>query len=411
FALLFVYLSFPPKNKCAIDTSTTAPTVAAASEYKNVFACTIPSFVKIHPPITDPINPIRTSPMHPNPRPRASFPASHPATNPSNIHHKNPCGITIMLLRSQAVLACCSNAIALSPNISRPPSKINCHPEPAFCAGEGPQPLRLAQQHPIFHFLISIFQLPAGAPGNGFLPGSWVILLLPLRSSAYSASLRYLFSSSFLFSNFYFLYSRLRFLLRHAMNRPQSQHQIPAVYPHHFASRKHLRQQIQRHPVIGIIKRRHQHQFIRNIKIRITGRQPQPIKINRPRHRQSLHLQSPPILILHSLQSRQVLLQCRIIRVPPVLLHNRHHRRRVHESRQVVHMPVRIVPRNPIPQPQHIRHSQILPKNRLIIFPRKSRVSFLRLAQQTLFRSQQRPFSIHVNRSALQHHPPSFVLR
>lgn len=80
------YPRLPPKNKCAIETSTTAPTVAAASEYKNVLSCTIPSFVKIHPPTTDPINPKRMSPMHPKPRPRASFPASHPAINPRIIH-------------------------------------------------------------------------------------------------------------------------------------------------------------------------------------------------------------------------------------------------------------------------------------------------------------------------------------
>src|SRR5271157_439325 len=74
-------------------------------------------------------------------------------------------------------------------------------------------------------------------------------------------------------------------------------------------------------------------------------------------------------------------------------------------------MPVRVISRNPIPQPQNIRDAQIFPKHRLVIFPRKSWIPLLRLAQQTLFRSQQRPFPIYVNRSALQHHPPSLKLR
>src|SRR5208337_2700053 len=149
FDFLFYYRSLPPKNKCAMATSTTAPTVAAANESKKVFSCTIPSFVKIHPPITDPISPSRISPMHPNPRPRPNFPASHPAISPMRIHSQNPWGAWFHTLRRfLSTSFCCIINVAIIANI---------------------------------------FTVPP-------------------------------------------LLSRSRFLLRHAMNRPQPQHQIPAVY-------------------------------------------------------------------------------------------------------------------------------------------------------------------------------------
>ena len=113
----------------ASDTNSTAPNVAAANENKNVSVCTIPNRVKIHPPITDPINPNTTSPIHPNPFPRAIFPASHPATNPTNIHHSNPCEHTTTKLRiSYEVAPCCIpnpaiKLIFLSPYIQPNPSR------------------------------------------------------------------------------------------------------------------------------------------------------------------------------------------------------------------------------------------------------------------------------------------------
>src|SRR4029077_9034775 len=202
-----------------------------------------------------------------------------------------------------------------------------------------------------------------------------------------------------------------RLLLCHTMQSPQSQNQIPAMYPHHLTPRKQSPQSIQRHSILRIIKRRHNHNPVRNIKIRITSRQPLPIKINRRRHRQSFHVQRPPILILHPFQPPQILLQRRKIRFPQILLHNRHHSSLIYKPTQIIHMPVRIVPRNPIPQPQNIRNAQIFPKPLRIIFLRKSRIPLLHLTLQTLLRSQQRPPPIHVNRPAFQHHPPPLMLR
>src|SRR6267378_2182441 len=75
----------PPANNRAIDTSTTAPSVAAARLYMNPLR-RMPSCEKIQPPSTAPTSPSRTFAMQPNPRPRETFPASHPAIRPTNIH-------------------------------------------------------------------------------------------------------------------------------------------------------------------------------------------------------------------------------------------------------------------------------------------------------------------------------------
>src|SRR5215471_2350664 len=74
-------------------------------------------------------------------------------------------------------------------------------------------------------------------------------------------------------------------------------------------------------------------------------------------------------------------------------------------------MPVGVVARNSVPKPQHVRHAQILPKHLRIVFLGKSWIPFLHFALQALFRCQQRPASIHLNRAALQYHASPVVLR
>src|ERR1700704_4292501 len=73
-----------------METRITAPSVAAASEYKKP-PPKIPSLTKTQPPMYEPISPSTMSAMQPNPRPRAIFPASHPATKPSKSHETKPC--------------------------------------------------------------------------------------------------------------------------------------------------------------------------------------------------------------------------------------------------------------------------------------------------------------------------------
>src|SRR5580704_8460429 len=74
----------PEENRCAIITKITAPSVAAASEYRNP-PPKRPSLIKIHPPSMEPTMPKIMSVKHPNPAPREILPASHPAMSPITI--------------------------------------------------------------------------------------------------------------------------------------------------------------------------------------------------------------------------------------------------------------------------------------------------------------------------------------
>ena len=58
-----------------------------------------------------------------------------------------------------------------------------------------------------------------------------------------------------------------RLLLGHAVQRPQAPDQITAVNAHYLAVRKELGKHIECLAVVGIIKGRHQHQFVGDIEV------------------------------------------------------------------------------------------------------------------------------------------------
>src|SRR5882762_5888739 len=103
----------PRLKACAMATRITAPSVAAASEYKKP-PPKIPSLVKIQPPRYEPISPRIMSVTQPKPRPRAIFPASHPAISPRRSHE------TILCDSNQTLTVLC--VITCSASI-RPPSR------------------------------------------------------------------------------------------------------------------------------------------------------------------------------------------------------------------------------------------------------------------------------------------------
>ena len=85
----------------------------------------------------------------------------------------------------------------------------------------------------------------------------------------------------------------LNLLLRHAVQRTEPQNQIDRVNPNHFSIRKQLRQDIQGYAIVRIVKRRHEHKPVCNVKIRVTRRQPLAGEIYRLRHRKRNHAKSP----------------------------------------------------------------------------------------------------------------------
>src|SRR5713226_9569171 len=71
-----------------------------------------------------------------------------------------------------------------------------------------------------------------------------------------------------------------RLLLGHAVERTQTHDEVAACNTDHFAVRKQTRQRIQRHAIIRIIEGWHDHDFVGDIKIRVTRGKPVSIEIN-----------------------------------------------------------------------------------------------------------------------------------
>jgi len=53
----------------------------------------------------------------------------------------------------------------------------------------------------------------------------------------------------------------------HAVQRAQAPYKVHAVDADHFAARKYLGQNVQRHAVVGVVESRNQNQIVGNIKL------------------------------------------------------------------------------------------------------------------------------------------------
>src|SRR5882762_10323773 len=260
----------PPANSRPIDTSTTAPRVAAARLYMNP-PRSMPSCEKIHPPSTAPTNPSKTFAMHPKPRPRETFPASQPAMRPTSSHPIKVRGT----VKKKRCMECSFSA-----------------------------KLQLA---------------PARA----------------LRG----------------------------FLLRHTVYRAQAQYKIETCDSDHFAPRKQRGKFGEGHGVVWIVERGNQHNLVRNIKIGIARGKPLPIEIHGRGHGQCCNAQHVAVLIVHLGKQSKILLQRRVIRFGRIFFNYGHHRCRIHKARQIVHVAVRVVPRDPVLEPQDVSDAEKIPED------------------------------------------------
>ena len=137
--------------------------------------------------------------------------------------------------------------------------------------------------------------------------------------------------------------TRRRLLLRHAVQRAQAPDQVHAVDADHFAAGKNLGQHVQRHAVVGIVERGHQHQAVGDVEVGVAGRQALAAKDDRPRHGQ---LDDGELLAVGSargLEAREILGQRRVVRVARVRLDGGDDRGRPDEAGDVVDVAVGVV--------------------------------------------------------------------
>jgi hypothetical protein len=103
--------------------------------------------------------------------------------------------------------------------------------------------------------------------------------------------------------------------------------------------------------IVRIVERWNQNQLVRNVKIRVARREALAIEVYGVRHWQSPNPEGAAILILHLPQQRQIFLQRLVIHFGRVFFDDRNDSRRIHETREIVDVAVRVVSGDAILQP------------------------------------------------------------
>ena len=149
------------------------------------------------------------------------------------------------------------------------------------------------------------------------------------------------------------------------MQRAQPPDQIHAVDSDHFAPRKYLRQNLQRHAVVGIVEGGNQNQPIRNIEISVTCRQPLAVKDHRPRHRQLDQIKLLAVERARGLEPGEVFGQRRVVRIAHIRLDGGDNRRRPNEAGDVVDVAMRVVAGDAAIEPNHLVDAEKIVKDLL----------------------------------------------
>src|SRR2546425_9784953 len=134
-----------------------------------------------------------------------------------------------------------------------------------------------------------------------------------------------------------------RLLLRHAVQRPKSQHEVLAGDADHITVRQQCGQGIECDSIVRVIERGNKHQLVCDVEVCVTGRESLAIEVQRLWHRQRLDAQRSAILISHFAQQGDVFLQRLIVHVRFVFFDDGHNRSGVHEPCQIIHMAVGII--------------------------------------------------------------------
>src|SRR6266478_7815733 len=313
-----------PLKRCAIATRITAPRVAAAREKRNP-PPKIPSLVNTQPPMKEQIKPRMISVMQPKPRPRASLPASQPAIRPS---------------KSQAIIPRGHHSIT-TVLCARRVRKASMR-APGLISRAGESVAKTKRDSSL------------GPPAAGRLG------MTELEAGGQ--------------------------LLRHAVYCAEAEHQVAAINRDEFAAGEKSCKSVEGDAVVGIIEYRNEYNFVRDIKVGVTAREPLVVEENRRGRRQRFNAQRFAALVFCRFQKREIFLQCGIVGVGFIFFNNRDHGCGIYEAGEIIHMAVRVVAGDPVFQPNDVRHAEIIAENCLVIVFSEAGIALLNFALQTFFR-------------------------
>src|SRR5437879_7392538 len=193
-------------------------------------------------------------------------------------------------------------------------------------------------------------------------------------------------------------------LLCQAVDRSQSPHQIRRVNSYDRPIRDQLREHAERRAVLRIVEGRHQDGPVRDVEVRVARGETLPGEIERSGHREVDHLDLATVFESHPLQALAIFLERPIVRIVPIGLPAHDDRARIDEAAQVVDVPVRVVARDPGPEPQDVRGAELVTQDRLDLPTPEPRVSDLhRGIEQALLGGEQSAATVHIDAAAFEH--------
>jgi len=195
-----------------------------------------------------------------------------------------------------------------------------------------------------------------------------------------------------------------RLLLGQAMEGAEAPDEVHGVNADDRAIGKQFRQRAKRDAVFRIVEGRDQHCRVGDIKVGVAGRQALAVEAERRRHRERNHLYPRTVFQAHSFKPFAIFLEDRVIGVAGIVLAAQHHGFGVDEAAKVIHMAVRIVAGNALPEPQNVPHAEVLAQGRFDLFLVQARIPHLDSGiEQALFRSQKGSLTVHVDAAAFEH--------
>src|ERR1041385_2271510 len=106
-----------------------------------------------------------------------------------------------------------------------------------------------------------------------------------------------------------------RLLLGHAVECAEAENEIAAGNADDVAVGEEAGECVECNAIVGVVEDGHEHEFIGDVEIGVTGRQALAIEVNGFGHGQRLDAQGATLLIFHGAQARQIVLQRHEIRV------------------------------------------------------------------------------------------------
>lgn len=155
--------------------------------------------------------------------------------------------------------------------------------------------------------------------------------------------------------------SRGRFLLRDAVNRAKANHQGSAGNAEDSTAGKELLQYPQRRPVIGVVVCGNKNNAVGDIKIDVTGRKPCAFVNHQAGHRQRHDGKLLSVLISRPLKPFLIFPQRHVVFILGIFLEGAHDGSRIDKPGDVVNVAIRVIPHDPLAQPDEVVNSQPLP--------------------------------------------------